>query len=111
MAASTPEPYDDWVPPHTTHKWHDYTNKIGVSHNPKRRLAQMNSHSPTPVTLLMQFQIDGVEAREVEQELHRQFRAYNVQGEWFNVCYSTIVLSLVELSENMGFSMRVVPVT
>lgn len=53
--------------------------KIGLSTNPRRRLAQLQTSSPALLTVEAVFAGD----RNVEQSLHSRFAASRLEGEWF----------------------------
>lgn len=53
--------------------------KIGVAGDVRRRLCKMQSDSPCELTVLCT--LEGGE--DEERELHRQFRALRLRGEWF----------------------------
>jgi len=55
--------------------------KIGVSRNAQTRLAQLQTASPVPLTLLHCF--PAMNARGVEAELHKRFDVKRVRNEWF----------------------------
>ena len=55
------------------------TCKIGLSSNPKRRLAQLQTSSS--YKLHLDTIIDG--DCNVEKELHEKFKSFKLMGEWF----------------------------
>lgn len=55
--------------------------KIGYSSNPQRRLADLQSGSPLPLTVLATF--DG--GKDLESALHRHFKTERRHGEWFEL--------------------------
>lgn len=55
--------------------------KIGVSNDPAGRLASLQCGCPLALRIVKT--IDGV-ARTREAEIHQQFAAYRVHGEWFD---------------------------
>ena len=53
--------------------------KFGVAKNPRKRLAQLQTGSHEPLTLLV-----AVEMRDdCERQIHRWLRASHIRGEWF----------------------------
>ena len=55
--------------------------KIGYARNYKTRMKELQTGCPYSLTLLM-----ALEAKpERERELHREFAAHRVQGEWFHL--------------------------
>lgn len=58
--------------------------KIGIAKNVKRRIASLQTSSPSELKLLGKIQAESVsKARELEQSLHKTFDEYRVRGEWF----------------------------
>lgn len=64
--------------------------KIGISTNVQTRIAQLQTASPVPLTLLHYFPAKN--AREVERELHNRFRAGRVRNEWFRLTSADVVM-------------------
>lgn len=56
-----------------------YAYKIGLSHNPSMRLADLQVSNPARLVLVCS--ITG--GLRVEQELHKQFSHLSMRGEWF----------------------------
>ena len=57
--------------------------KIGLTNNPSRRLAELNSEqAPCPIVGIRYIQVEDNLA--VEQELHRKFKSDRRYGEWFD---------------------------
>jgi gamma-glutamyl:cysteine ligase YbdK (ATP-grasp superfamily) len=54
--------------------------KIGIASNPKERLALLQIANPLPLELMGTVP-GGV---KLERELHSEFAAHRVSGEWFN---------------------------
>lgn len=54
--------------------------KIGVTKNTSRRLADLQSFSPTSLTLLASFSSIG---KELERYLHSRYAHLRIHGEWF----------------------------
>lgn len=54
--------------------------KIGVTKDPRARLAQLQTASPYPLSLIGVIPKSG---RRVEADLHRRFGEYRITGEWF----------------------------
>lgn len=59
--------------------------KIGYSENPIKRLAQLQTSSPSPLVLLNTLVGD----RKLEKRLHEIFWEYKIKGEWFE--YARII--------------------
>lgn len=57
------------------------TVKIGVSQHPIKRMADLQTSSPHPLTLLA-VTLGGY---ELEKKLHRRFARYRLSGEWFRM--------------------------
>ena len=68
--------------------------KIGCSSHPESRLRELRSGNPERLSLLAV--IPGGQSRE--QELHRQFAADRVAGEWFDPSPSLMAL-IVEVAK------------
>lgn len=64
--------------------------KIGWSADPRRRLAQIQACSPTPVRLV--FAVAGTEYDE--RKLHERFAGWRLHGEWFEAHAIAELLSL-----------------
>lgn len=56
--------------------------KIGISKDPRKRLAQIKSLSGVDVKLIAFYATEGP-ARDVEKRLHKLFESYRTLGEWF----------------------------
>ena len=54
--------------------------KIGISTDPHKRMASINTGSPYPITLL--YFTPGCE--EDEKALHREFMKFSIRNEWFH---------------------------
>jgi hypothetical protein len=54
--------------------------KIGVSYDPARRVRDLQTSNPHPLTLLCVLQGEG----HRECDYHRRFAAHRLQGEWFS---------------------------
>jgi hypothetical protein len=54
--------------------------KIGLTTNPAKRVAQLQTGNPMPLKLVAQIAGD----RSVEGHLHRAFGRFHLTGEWFN---------------------------
>lgn len=60
--------------------------KIGISRDPEKRRAELQSANPDPVRLLCASPPGAASwAREMERETHRLLDTYRVSGEWFSV--------------------------
>jgi len=57
--------------------------KIGISKNPQGRIKQLQTGSAGHITLYDEFVTEY--ASKIERALHRKYRIYNVNGEWFNL--------------------------
>ena len=60
--------------------------KFGISVNPKRRLAGMQTSCPLDLELVGFF--EGDEA--LEKRIHKKLRRFRVRGEWFKVGETTL---------------------
>lgn len=69
--------------------------KIGISDDPKRRLADLQVGSSVRLKLYYQVSVPGRGAQALKQRLHRLFHDRNLQGEWFflepQVAYETVL--------------------
>ena len=61
--------------------------KIGIADNPVGRLAELQTGNPEPITLMWAGDVgaDGVNARDMERDMHRMLAPCQTQGEWFKV--------------------------
>lgn len=58
--------------------------KIGISkHSPKTRIRQLQTGNPQKIKLLKYYR--RKDYKELEKFLHKKFRRYRVNGEWFDV--------------------------
>lgn len=71
----------------------DYV-KIGMtkSDNPKKRFEAFKTYAPSGGEILGY--INCKNYRQIEKELHRQYNAYRVNGEWFNITDSEVENSI-----------------
>jgi len=58
--------------------------KIGVSTDPKRRLRDISTLSPVPITLYRTYKL-GDNAYSVERRAHAMFNSVRLHGEWFKL--------------------------
>lgn len=56
--------------------------KVGFSRNPKRRMSDLATSAPGPLTLIAT--IDGT--FQLERAIHKQISAHRVSREWFDDC-------------------------
>ena len=56
--------------------------KIGRSDNPMKRVAELQTGNPNPLTLLSCFAAEAT----VEQVIHVHLKQYSLNGEWFANC-------------------------
>ena len=73
--------------------------KIGYSKNVNQRLQQLSTASPSPIQLIAVVPGD----RQLEQELHQEFRKQRKIGEWFRGKGRDIVPRISELPGAMIF--------
>lgn len=73
--------------------------KIGVSINPLQRKRQLELTSGLSITILKAWETLDLPARQVEQQLHREFGRKRLNGEWFK----GVTLSDIEFA---GFELR-----
>lgn len=61
--------------------------KIGVSRDPLRRIAELQTGNPHPLLLLglLASGVTQAEARKVEAEAHTRHAVHRLEGEWFNL--------------------------
>lgn len=71
--------------------------KIGMSNNPKKRQASLQTGSTE--SLLLLGTIEG--GRDVERSLHERFAEYRIRGEWFK--WTPISEQIRELLGEAGF--------
>lgn len=57
--------------------------KIGISFDVKNRYKKLCTSSPVPLELI--YNVDIIDARKIEKELHSKYKDYNSHGEWFNL--------------------------
>lgn len=56
--------------------------KIGVSDNPQKRLKSIQTGCPYKVNILSHYPELGY---DTEKDLHKRFKKYRMQGEWFRI--------------------------
>jgi hypothetical protein len=74
-------------------KSQDYHYKIGISHQPKKRLKQLQTGNPVTITLLFTLELQpGFTTRKVENEIHRFLKKNNkwIRGEWFRLTHDQV---------------------
>ena len=60
--------------------------KIGISTDPRRRCAQLQTGCPYVIKLVFELVMDtGVKARSVERVVHDHLKAKHAHGEWFSL--------------------------
>ena len=60
---------------------HNYY-KVGISSDPEDRLRQILTHCPFEVKLLFTC-YKGDDAKNIEAQIHKQYKNYNCHREWF----------------------------
>lgn len=71
--------------------------KIGVSKNPNKRLAQLQTGSGEELKLIHMFETDN--ARKIESALHNIYRQHKTMGEWFDLSISEEVVFINECTK------------
>jgi hypothetical protein len=69
--------------------------KIGKSNTPWKRRKCVNTSSSEKVELLLAIHVSNED--EAEKKLHAHFREYRLNGEWFEINFSTAFRALLEL--------------
>lgn len=64
-----------------SHKW----VKIGYTKSLGKRIGDIQVGCPFPVEVLRVINSDGDNVRKLEKSLHRKFRDYRMNGEWFRL--------------------------
>jgi hypothetical protein len=60
--------------------------KIGISNKPENRLKQLQTGYPEKICVkYIEPLSDKVEARSLENKLHKDMKHYRAYGEWFNM--------------------------
>ena len=73
--------------------------KIGISDNPEKRLASMQTANPYQLRLARRFgPFERDRAMQLEGRLHRIFEKDHVRGEWFGASPDTIAHALTTVS-------------
>lgn len=80
--------------------------KIGVSGDPQRRLADLQTGSPTPLTIEFCAPVYGASAYSVEGEAHAILDAHRLAGEWFSIPLNLAVAAIYGAAERTGASMQ-----
>jgi hypothetical protein len=58
--------------------------KIGISNNPCKRLANLQTANPHRLRLLFFYKIHPARVYEVEERIHKCFQNDHIDGEWFS---------------------------
>lgn len=58
--------------------------KIGIAHNPGRRLSALQTSNPYEIELLWERSI-GEHARRIERSVHLTLATVRIRGEWFRI--------------------------
>ena len=69
---------------HKNQEWRNSV-KIGFSHNPQQRLAQLQIGTPHDLSMWYFFPVDLFRVKDLEDKLHRKFRYSKKRGEWFTI--------------------------
>jgi len=109
-----PRPDDDqaWrIPPHPTRVYFVQAEtskaiKIGVSWNPKRRLAELQNGHHEALSLIGELDGDS----KLERELHRRFASSRMSGEWF-ACTDELLETIKELDRAKDSPMTLASIT
>lgn len=73
--------------------------KIGISDNPDRRLAGMQTANPYPLKLSRCWgPFERARAMQLETMLHRIFQEDNARGEWFGVSPDKVAWALSSIT-------------
>lgn len=70
--------------------------KVGVAYDPAKRIVDLQVGSPFKHKLLKTFEC--INAQKYEAKLHKLWRQFRVQGEWFRVP-SDLLKLVIELSD------------
>lgn len=62
--------------------------KIGRTKNINKRIKQLQTGSSGELVLVDKFESDF--ASKLESYLHNIYSCYNINGEWFDLCYSNV---------------------
>lgn len=85
----------------------DGVNKIGVTDNPFKRLAQAQTYNYRRLELRACFAVAGSDARELlEKAVHRALRPYHVLGEWFEAPLPKAVATIQQMAELIGLELK-----
>jgi hypothetical protein len=72
--------------------------KIGISHDPKKRLQAIKTAAPEPVRLLFAIGCPSEsKAREFETKLHQVLAEYVSNGEWFKTDKGKVAVALFDV--------------
>jgi len=68
--------------------------KIGISANPEKRLATLQTANPNPLYLRYVVDCQRGRAGSVEADIHAEYRSFRASGEWFKLAADQIVPDL-----------------
>jgi len=79
----------------------DQELKIGMSHDPERRLKALQTSNPSRLSLLHSEEIGGdiTLAKNTERKLHRLCKKYRIGGEWFKEEALTLVREFFSVTD------------
>lgn len=66
--------------------------KIGISHDPDRRVRQLQTGHPGKLSVYHREPVTAVTVRPLERLLHRDISHLCRRGEWFDLCVSDATL-------------------
>lgn len=68
--------------------------KVGVSKNPKKRLAQIQTCNPNHVDLAYAHMCPEACSKDIEKMVHEKLSKHRVNGEWFSCSAETVIKHL-----------------
>lgn len=75
--------------------------KVGVSKNPNKRLKQLQTSNPNPLTLLFTEELSCNRQRtlQIEKLIHNEIHSQGLKqrGEWFNLKESTQIKDIIDI--------------
>jgi Meiotically up-regulated gene 113 len=79
--------------------------KIGVTHDPRRRISELQTGSPFPLRFAFVGQTDGF-GYDIEGEVHFTLHQHRQSGEWFTVPPEVAIAAVMGAAYRLGHAMR-----
>jgi hypothetical protein len=68
--------------------------KVGISKDPVRRLRELQTGFPLPLSILHQAELPVTRTKMLETVIHRNLKHQRLAGEWFDVPLDQLILEV-----------------